>query len=308
MADLAVVLMAYGSPTRPEDVEPYLTDIRGGEKPSPEAVADLERRYRAIGGRSPLNDITERTARALEKRLRTGGTDTRVFVGMRHWHPFIRETVEGIGRGGYHHILGIALAPHYSRGSVGAYEEALRSAASISAPAANVAMVREWHLHPRFLDAWAKAIAAARAHTPFSDDNSIVLFSAHSLPERIASEGDLYPTQLLETSEALARRLGLRRWDFAYQSAGSRGVWLGPRIGDRIDELARAGVRAIVSAPIGFVSDHLEVLYDLDIAVRGRCEAAGVAWTRPQMPNDSADLVDALADCVSFPGEPESKS
>ena len=162
MPDLAVLLMAYGSPSRPEEVAAYLADIRGGEEPPPEAVADLRRRYDAIGGRSPLLEITRSQAAELQQTLSQQGTSAKVFVGMRHWHPFIRDVVKDIVAQRYERILGIALAPHYSRMSIGAYEEAIHEGLTVCKGSVEVTMVKQWHLYPGFIRAWADPIAAIR--------------------------------------------------------------------------------------------------------------------------------------------------
>lgn len=300
VADLAVLLTAYGSPERPEDIEPYLTHIRGGEKPTPEAVADLRRRYDAIGGRSPLPEITRSQAAELQRALEETGIRATVFAGMKHWRPFIRDVVGAIVAQGFSRILGIALAPHYSRMSIGGYEEAIHEGLTACGGSAEVTMVREWHRHPSFVRAWANSIAAIRRSRPeFAAVDATVLFTAHSLPKRILEEGDPYPEQLVASSRAIASEVGAERWSYAWQSAGSRGAWLGPSVRERLEELVAQGTTAVLVAPIGFTSDHLEILYDLDVQARGQAEGLGLRWTRAPSLNAGPALAATLVSIVA---------
>ena len=281
MAD-AVLLMAYGSPSRPEDVRPYLEDVRGGRPVSDEAVEELAGRYRRIGGRSPLDDVTEAQRAALEREL-----GVPVFVGMKHWHPRIAEAVESALAGGATRIVGLVLAPHYSRLSIGEYRERLDAAA---AGRAEVVLVESWHDHDGFLDVVADRVRGTEAW---------VVFSAHSLPERILDEGDPYREQLLETSRLVAERAGLERWSFAFQSASATGEpWLGPDVLEELDRLHAAGVGEVLVAPIGFVSDHLEILWDLDIEARVRAAELGLELERIESLNDDPAFLRGLAELV----------
>ncbi len=217
----AVVLMAYGSPSRPEDVRPYLEDVRGGRPVSDEAVEELAERYRRIGGRSPLDDVTEAQRAALEAEL-----GVPVFVGMKHWRPRIAEAVEAAVEAGATRVVGLVLAPHYSRLSVGEYRERLVTAA---AGRAEVLLVESWHDHPGFIDVLAQRVR---------DTDAWVVFTAHSLPARILEAGDPYREQLLETSRLVAERAGLENWSFAFQSASATGEpWLGPDVLEELDRL-----------------------------------------------------------------------
>src|SRR5689334_12685379 len=253
----AVVLMAYGSPTTAEDVRPYLEDVRAGRPVSDEAVAELAERYRRIGGRSPLDDVTEAQRAALEREL-----GVPVFVGMKHWQPRISEAIERALAGGATRIVGLVLAPHYSRLSIGEYRERLEPALE---GRAELDLVESWHDRPEFLDVIADRVRGTDAW---------VVFTAHSLPARILDAGDPYKDQLLETSRLVAERAGLGdRWSFAFQSASATGEpWLGPDILEELDRLHGEGVEKVLVAPVGFVSDHLEILWDLD--VEGREKAA----------------------------------
>jgi protoporphyrin/coproporphyrin ferrochelatase len=278
----AVVLMAYGSPALAKDVRPYLEDIRGGRPVSDEAVEELAERYRRIGGRSPLDDVTEAQRAALEREL-----GVPVFVGMKHWHPRITEAVESALAGGAGRIMGLVLAPHYSRLSIGEYRERLEAAV---AGRAEVVLVESWHDHPGFVDVVADRVR---------ETDAWVVFTAHSLPERILDEGDPYRDQLHETSRLVAERAGLERWSFAFQSASPTGEpWLGPDILEELDRLHAAGERKVLVAPVGFVSDHLEILWDLDIEARERAAELGLELDRIESLNDDPAFVRALAELV----------
>ena len=278
----AVVLMAYGSPSRPQDVRPYLEDVRGGRPVSDEGVAELEERYRRIGGRSPLDDVTEAQRAALEREL-----GVPVFVGMKHWHPRIAEAVDSALAGGATRIIGLVLAPHYSRLSIGEYRERLDAAVG---GRAEVVLVESWHDHPGFVDVVADRVRGTDAW---------VVFTAHSLPERILADGDPYRDQLLETSRLVAERAGLERWSFAFQSASPTGEpWLGPDLLDELDRLQAAGVPKVLVAPIGFVSDHLEILWDLDIEARERAAALVLEFERIESLNDDPAFIRGLAELV----------
>ena len=283
-----VLLMAYGTPRNVDEVEAFYTDIRGGRPPTPELLAKLRARYEAVGGSTPLLDVSRRQAEALEEAL---GPGFRVFLGMRHWQPYIRDAVAAMEAAGIRRAVALALAPHYSALSVGAYMQAVEDGGSHIA----FHQVRGWHLQPAYLQALADRVRTASA----GFEPEVVVFTAHSLPRHILESGDPYPDQLRETSEALAKRLALRRWQFAYQSAGATGdAWLGPDILETIDQLAGDGVRRVLAAPIGFISDHLEILYDLDVQARQRAAAHGLELRRTESLNDVPKLIQALKTAV----------
>jgi ferrochelatase len=278
----AVVLMAYGSPAGPEDVRPYLEDVRGGRPVSDEAVEELAERYRRIGGRSPLDEVTEAQRAALEREL-----GVPVFVGMKHWRPRIGEAVEAALAAGATRIVGLVLAPHYSRLSVGGYRERLEEAL---AGRAELVIVESWHDEPAFVEVLAERVRGTEAW---------VVFTAHSLPERILAEGDPYREQLLETALLVAERAGLEHWSFAFQSASATGEpWLGPDVLEEFERLRAEGVAAVLVAPIGFVSDHLEILWDLDVEARERAADLGLELTRTESLNAEPALIRALAGLV----------
>ena len=286
---VAVLLLAYGGPGSLDDVEPYLQDVRGGRPTAPELVAEIKGRYARIGGRSPILERTEAQAQALGRAL---GPAWPVYVGMRHWHPFIGETVERMVACGERRVVAIVLAPHYSALSVGAYEKKLLDAAR---GRLDLALVRSWGDHPKFLEAVAERVRQALQRFP-APGAVQVLFTAHSLPERILAAGDPYADELQASAAQVARLAGVGEWRFAYQSAGATPEpWLGPEAGAVMTELAATRKNFLI-VPIGFVSDHVEVLYDVDVAYRGLAERLGVRLERTDSLNDDPLLVAALAD------------
>jgi ferrochelatase len=291
----AVLLMAYGSPEQADDVEPYFTHIRGGRSPSPEAVRHLADRYLAVGGRTPLLQLSDRVRGALSVELQAP-----VYLGMKHWHPFIGDVIPKIAADGVTEIVAVALAPHYSRMSIGGYEKALEEAVARAERPIRIRMVEHWHLNRGFLRLITDRVRDGLQRWPAAQRPQVVcLFSAHSLPVRIREWDDPYERQLLETCRAVAERAELDNWRFAWQSAGDTGEpWLGPDIVDVIRDLYHDGVRHVLSIPVGFVSDHLEVLYDIDREARGAAEALGMTLHRSRMPNDDPEFVHTLASIV----------
>ncbi|NIV28688.1 MAG: ferrochelatase [Anaerolineae bacterium] len=291
--ETGVLLMAHGSPGRLDDLEAYYTHIRGGRRPSPEEVARLKERYRRIGGRSPLSQITHAQAQALEKNLNRGGRRFRAYVGMRHWRPFIHEAVGQMVIDGIQEAVGLALTPHYSRLGVGAYIEAAQQALDLK-----VRFVESWHDHPLFLGALAERVRQGLARFP-QEERGTVIFTAHSLPERILEWDDPYPRQLQETCATVAQRLGLAHWRLAYQGARRADEpWLGPDVLEVLDRLAQQDRPAALICPVGFVADHLEVLYDIDVECRERAAQLGLHLERTISFNDDPRFIRALAAIV----------
>ncbi len=304
-APVGVVLMAYGTPRSPEEIESYYTHIRRGRPPTPELLADLTARYQAIGGVSPLAERTEAQAARLQEAL--DGIEAgrfRVTLGLKHAAPFIEDAVDELADAGVGRLVGLVLAPHYSSMSVGQYLGRLRArAAERAVPAAGI---DSWHAEPAYVEFLAKALTDAREALP---EQTKVLFTAHSLPERILAEGDPYPDELRATAEAVAERCGLARWtgwSVAWQSAGrTPEPWIGPDILDVLRDLAghyrqagwdgTPGARGVLVCPCGFVSDHLEVLYDLDIEARAVAAELGLAFARTRVLNDDPTVLGALA-------------
>jgi ferrochelatase len=217
---------------------------------------------------------------------------------MRHWQPRIGDAVRELASAGVTRLVAICLAPHYSAASIGAYRRALDEAAECDAAGLEVRFVERWGTHPRFIAALADRLDATLATVPAPHRrDAAVVFTAHSLPARLAEEGDPYPQEVEETARAVARRLGLPRWRVAFQSAGARAVeWLRPRLGETLRELAEDGIRAVVVQPVGFVSEHVETLYDLDVVARRRAQSLGLAFHRVPAASDHPELIAALAD------------
>jgi ferrochelatase len=299
---IGVLVMAYGTADGPDDIERYYTDIRGGRPPSPELLQELTERFEAIGNRFPLTEITYRQAAALERELNAEEPGAfRVYVGMKHSPPFIAQAVAAMRREGVHRAVGLVLAPHYSLFSVGQYIERIeRALASEGGGGPEFSYVESYHTHPLFIRAVAARVARAFAALgPEERQEAMVVFSAHSLPVRILESGDRYPELLRETADAVATFMGLSNYTTGWQSAGRTGEpWLGPDLTELIRDLATAGYTAVVACACGFVSDHLEILYDLDIEARGAAAEAGVAFVRTDSMNDDPMFVRALASVV----------
>jgi ferrochelatase len=281
----AVILMAYGSPERLADVPAYYADIRGGRPIAPENLADLVERYRRLGieDSSPLNAITEQTRAALEVEL-----GLPVYTGMKHWPPRIADAAESALAGGAARVAGVVLAPHYSALSIKGYRDQLEQAL---AGRAELAFVESWHDEPGFVDLLAERVRGTQSH---------VVFSAHSLPERILAMGDPYKDQLLETSRLVAEAAGLDgRWSFSFQSESPTGEpWLGPDILDHLAALRGEGVSDVLICPVGFVSDHLEIRWDIDVEAQERAAELGMRVDRIEMPNADPAFVRTLAGIV----------
>jgi len=300
---IGVVLMAYGTPRTRADIEPYYTDIRRGRPPTPEQLADLTARYDALGGTSPLAARTEAQRAALQAALDAAAPATyEVVLGLKHAEPKIEAAVDGLAAQGVRRIVGLVLAPHWSAYSVGEYLDRARAAAEPHG--ITVGGVESWATEPAFVEFVAADLRRTLATMP---ENTKVLFTAHSLPQRIIAAGDPYPHELRATAEAVAAAAGLGHWTswaIAWQSAGrTPEPWLGPDVLQVIDDLAAsendAGAgRGVVVSAVGFVADHLEVLYDLDIEAARRAESHGLAFARTACVNDDATVMAALAQRV----------
>jgi ferrochelatase len=295
----AVLLMAYGTPRTPAEIEPYYTDIRRGRAPTPEQLADLVARYDAIGGISPLAARTEAQRDALQKALNEIAPDTyEVVLGLKHAAPMIEATVNELAVRGFQHIIGLVLAPHYSSFSIGQYMGRARAAAEPHG--ITVTAIDSWATEPAFVEFLAADLRSRLSAMP---TNTKVLFTAHSLPQRIIDAGDPYPDELRSTAEAVAVAAGLdswSSWSIAWQSAGrTPEPWIGPDILAVIDDLAASeNASGVVVCACGFVADHLEVLFDLDIEARQHAQAKGLAFDRTSCVNDDATIMHALAQRV----------
>jgi ferrochelatase len=284
--------MAYGTPATPDDIEPYYTHVRRGRPPTPELLADLRRRYDAIGGTSPLLELTSQQAAGLQAAL---GDAYRVELGMKHAPPFIEDGVAALTAAGVTDLVGLVLAPHYSALSVGEYAKRAEDAAK--AGGLPITVVKSWHLAPGYLDLLTGFIRDEVAR--LEAEPVEVVFTAHSLPSRILDMGDPYPGQLAETADAVAERAGLESWSVAWQSAGrTPEPWIGPDLLAVLPGLVDAGMAGVVVCAAGFVSDHLEILYDLDVEARAEADRLGLAFARTPSPNAHPQFCATLAEVV----------
>ena len=295
-ARTAVLLMSYGTPRTPADILPYYTDIRRGRPPTDEQLAELTGRYEAIGGISPLAQRTDAQRVALQAAL-DHAADGRyhVTLGMKHAAPFIEDAVADLAEQGFRRAVGLVLAPHYSAFSIGQYLDRMTEAA---APHGIEALgIRSWATEPAFVGFIATEVGRNLATLP---EQTRILFTAHSLPQRILTSNDPYPAELQATAQAVAVAAGVQNWGLAWQSAGrTPEPWLGPDILQVIDDLAADGTtRAVLVSAVGFVADHLEVLYDLDIEASRRAAQHGLAFARTACVNDDATVMAALADRI----------
>ncbi|CAH1190205.1 Ferrochelatase [Paenibacillus auburnensis] len=302
-AKIGVLVMSYGTPESLEGVEAYYTHIRRGNAPSPEQLKELKDRYEAIvGGVFPLRENTDRQVEALQEMLNRSGGDVEYvcYQGLKHARPFIEDGVEAMVRDGISQAVGIVLAPHYSVMSVGTYIKRAKEKADASG--IRMEFVESYHLHPELIDVLSRRVSAKLdqfEETGAARGDVQVLFSAHSLPERILAMGDPYRDQLLETSKAIADRAGVTSWQFTWQSAGRTAEpWLGPDILDTLRELSKSQVKYVLSAPIGFVSDHLEVLYDLDIEAQALASELDLRLMRIDSLNSDPAYMSVLSDVV----------
>ena len=278
------MLMAYGSPDRIEDVPAYYADIRGGRPIRPELLEELTERYRRLGfeGSNPLNEITEATRVALEAEV-----GIPVHTGMKHWTPRIAAAAEAALSGGADRVLGLVLAPHYSRLSIAGYRSQLEEAL---AGRTELVFVESWHTEKGFVELLANRVRGTQAH---------VVFTAHSLPARILGEGDPYEDQLLETCRAVAQAAGLSDWSFSYQSESATGEpWLQPDILDHLAALHAEGTDDVLVCPVGFVADHLEIRWDLDTKAAEKAQELGMRLARIEMPNADPAFIRVLAGIV----------
>jgi ferrochelatase len=279
----AVLLLAHGSPDSVDQIPEFLLRVTGGRPLPPESIKEIQHRYSLIG-RSPLTELTRKQAELLAQKL-----SLKVYVGMRNWHPYIAETVRTMITDGVNHAVVICLAPQNSRTSVGLY----RAALAAENPPFNIKFIESWHDHPFLIKAFAEKLRAGRP------PNVPTIFTAHSVPQRTVTEGDPYEQQARETASLVAKAAALKDWVFAFQSQGiSGGPWLGPTVEDTILALKQKGHQAVFIQPIGFLCDHVEVLYDIDISFKQFAKKRGVRLTRAESLNNSRLLINALATLV----------
>jgi ferrochelatase len=310
---IGLLVMAYGTADGPDDIERYYTDIRGGRPPTADHLAELRERYAAIGNVFPLLDTTRAQAEGIAERLSADGDATyRPYLGMKHSPPFIADTVQQMREDGIERAIGIVMAPHWSGMSVESYIDRAQQAVDDHASGLSITYVRHYHDHPAFVDFLADRVAEVLEGLPEDQqDATAVIFSAHSLPIRTAEDGTFrckhcdcdaschYRDGLQETADLVGTKLGLEDYAIAWQSAGrTADPWWGPPVEEMIEEAARTGRAGVVVCSAGFVADHLEVLYDLDIEAKEVAEGLGIAFARTRMPNDDPSYLDALAQVV----------
>ncbi len=292
----ALFLLAYGTPETAKDIEPYYTDIRHGHPPEAAQLYELQKRYQAIGGKTPLLTITREQARLLEQKL-----NIPVFIGMKHWHPYIADTVKNFTKKGITDIIALVLAPHYSIMSIGDYEKKLNLAIDTINPEIRVLFIKQWGDNPIFIDSLCQRIEETRKTFPCPDVADIeVVFTAHSLPIKILAMNDPYKNQLFQTCKLVAKKLRISHWRLSFQSAGrTRDTWLGPDILQEMKNISDSGIRQVLIAPIGFTTDNLEILYDLDIQARDAAKKAGLVLKRIPSANTTSRFIDALVNVIT---------
>jgi ferrochelatase len=299
---MGLLVMAYGTPYKEEDLERYYTHIRRGRKPSPEMLEELRERYDAIGGISPLARITLDQAEALEKHLNEvqHEIEFKMYLGLKHIEPFVEDAVKQMKEDGIEEAVSIVLAPHFSTFSVKSYNgRAKEEADKLGGP--KFTFVESWYNEPKFIQYWVNQVKQTFESMPKEEqDHAVLIVSAHSLPEKILQLGDPYPQQLKETAALIAKGAGVENYEVGWQSAGNTPEpWLGPDVQDLTKELYdEKGYKAFVYTPVGFVSDHLEVLFDNDYECKVVTDEIGVSYYRPEMPNAKLEFIDAMATVV----------
>src|SRR5690625_426328 len=298
---IGLLVMAYGTPYKEEDIARYYTHIRHGRKPSAEALQDLTERYQAIGGISPLARITEEQATAIKDKLNEmqNEYEFELFIGLKHINPFIEDAVESMEKAGIKQAVSLVLAPHYSTFSVKAYNA--RAQETADKYGITLTSVEDWYNAPGFIQYWSDQISDTyEKMTEQERDNAVLIVSAHSLPEKILKDGDPYPEQLAETAKLITDKAGIKDYAIGWQSEGNTpDPWLGPDVQDLTRELhEEKGFTTFVYTPVGFVSDHLEVLYDNDYECKVVCDEIGAKYYRPEMPNTNPLFIETLANVV----------
>ncbi|MDQ6596485.1 ferrochelatase [Bacillus salipaludis] len=299
---MGLLVMAYGTPYQIEDLERYYTHIRHGRRPTDEMLEDLRNRYEAIGGISPLAKITLEQAEKLEEHLNKiqDKVEFKMYLGLKHIEPFIEDAVKQMHEDGIEEAISIVLAPHFSTFSVKSYNgRAVEEAEKLGGP--KITSIESWYQEPKFIDYWAEKLKGIYQHMPEDEkENAVLIVSAHSLPEKILQFKDPYPKQLQETADLIASQAGIDKYEIGWQSAGNTPEpWLGPDVQDLTRDLFKEHhYKAFVYAPVGFVCDHLEVLYDNDIECKRVTDEVGATYYRPEMPNAKEEFIDCLAGVI----------
>ncbi|MDT0014662.1 ferrochelatase [Listeria cossartiae subsp. cayugensis] len=299
---VGLLVMAYGTPYKDEDIERYYTDIRHGHKPSEEMIADLRGRYHAIGGLSPLAKITEAQAYGLEKALNETQDEVefKAYIGLKHIEPFIEDAVEAMHKDGIEEAISIVLAPHYSSFSVEAYNKRAKDAAE-KLGNIKIKAINDWYKQPKFIQMWADRINETAKQIPADElIDTVLIVSAHSLPEKIKQHNDPYPDQLKETADLIFGEVAVPHYALGWQSEGKTGEpWLGPDVQDLTRELyGQEKYKHFIYTPVGFVAEHLEVLYDNDYECKVVTDEVGASYHRPPMPNADPEFLEVLRTVV----------
>ncbi|PYF05996.1 ferrochelatase [Ureibacillus chungkukjangi] len=298
-----LLVMAYGTPYKEEDIERYYTHIRHGRKPSEEHLEDLKARYKAIGGISPLAEMTKKQAQALEARLNEvqDEVEYKLYIGLKHIDPFVEDAVEAMVNDGIEEAVSIVLAPHFSTFSIKSYNGRAQEAIEKLGSNMTLTSVESWYYEPKFIEYWKEAVNAAFADMSNEErEKACLIVSNHSLPEKIKEAGDPYEEQLIETARLIQEATGVENVVVGWQSAGQTPEpWLGPDVQDLTRELyEQKGFRSFVYVPVGFVTEHLEVLYDNDYECKVVCDELGANYRRPPMPNTHPLFIDAMVDAI----------
>ncbi|MCL6572822.1 MAG: ferrochelatase [Bacillus sp. (in: Bacteria)] len=299
---MGLLVMAYGTPNSLDDLEGYYTHIRHGRKPTPEMIADLRNRYEAIGGISPLAQITLAQAQKLEDYLNKiqQKIEFKMYLGLKHIKPFIEDAVKQMHDDGIEEAVSLVLAPHFSTFSIKSYNgRAIEEAEKLGG--LKISTIESWYQEPKFIGYWAEKIKQIFAQMPQAEkEHAVLIISAHSLPEKILQMGDPYPSQLQETAVLIAEQAGIKNYEIGWQSAGNTSEpWIGPDVQDLTRDLHKAHqYKAFVYAPVGFVCEHLEVLYDNDFECKHVTDEIGASYYRPEMPNDKEEFIDCLSTVI----------
>lgn len=305
-APIGVLIMAYGGPNSLDEIPGYLADIRNGRPTSPEVLDEITNNYRRIGGQSPLLEISRQQVDAVAAQL--DPILYRCYLGMRHWSPWIEDIVGQMLDDGITHAVSLVLAPHFSKLSVAKYQGKIADGLKMYHGEIEFNHIASYHDAPKMIQAFANRVQTGLDHWPKDEQGDVhVIFSAHSLPTRILKMGDPYDSQLRETAALIAAQTGLAetQWSWSYQSAGrSPEPWLGPQLEDHIPALAEQGIRKMVSVPVGFVSDHVEILFDIDIEAQAAAEEHGVTLVRPPALNTDPLYIDTLVEQIQAAAQP----
>ena len=299
---LGILFMAYGGPESLDDMPGYLSDIRAGRVTSSAVLDEITNNYRLIGGKSPLPEFTRAQVEATMRQLEATGRPLKAYIGMRHWSPWIEDAVRDMLEDGVKEAVAIVLAPHYSSLSVAKYQKKIKAALQMYHGHIDFAFIDDYHTEPGYITALADRVREGIQSFPEGERDDVhVILSAHSLPVRIEKEGDPYSKQLLESARLIAAQAGLNaeQWSWSYQSAGrSPEPWLGPQLDEHLHDLAAKGIKKVVSVPVGFVSDHVEILFDIDIAAQEVARELGMTLVRPPALNTDPLFIGTLASVI----------